>query len=179
MASKIIPSKVLSEKTVYESKYFKVKKLELEFHNKKITKEIVYRLPVVYILALNDKNEIFMVKQYRDALRTVLTEVVAGTLESEEDPLAAAKRELAEETGLSANLWEKLGVIDLAANTYYKAHVFAARGLKMGQANFDSEEFIETIKVPIERIPSMIEKGELVHAPSIAAIYMLLNLNKK
>lgn len=178
MASKIIPSKILSDKVVYESKYFTVKKLELEFHNKKITKEIVYRLPVVYILALNEKNEIYLVKQYRDALRAVSTEVIAGTLDADEDPLLAAQRELAEETGLSANRWEKLGVFDLAANTYYKAHVFIARELKEGRANFDSDEYIETIKVPLNQIPQMIEKGELVHAPSIAAIYMMLNINK-
>lgn len=179
MASKITPSKVLSQETVYESKYFVVKKLELEFHKKKITKEIVYRLPVVYILAVNENNEIYLVKQYRDALRTVSTEVVAGTLDPNEDPLVAARRELFEETGLSASDWEKIGLLDLAANTFNKAHVFVARGLKAGKANFDSDEFIETVKVPINKVPSMIEKGELVHAPSIAAIYMMINSNKK
>lgn len=179
MAIKIIPSKRLSENNVYDSKYFKVKKVEIEFNGKKLTKEIIYRMPVVYILAINEKNELYLVKQYRDALKEVSTEVIAGTLNENEDPLLAAKRELAEETGITANSWDKIGILNLAANMYYKAHIYLARNLSIGEPNFDADEFIETICLPYSKVIEKIENGEINHSPSIAAILLLNNLLNK
>src|ERR1017187_5535555 len=101
-------SKIISQKTVFQSKYFQVDQFNLEIKGNKITKDIISRNPSVFILATNSKHELCLVKQYRDALQIFSLELIAGTAEIEEDIFDAAKRELKEETELSAKKWKKL-----------------------------------------------------------------------
>ena len=63
------------------------------------------------IVPISQNNNLILIKQYRHAVGGDIWEIPAGTLNPDEKPLECAKRELAEETGFSANVWQPLGVI--------------------------------------------------------------------
>ncbi|MHA1871570.1 MAG: NUDIX hydrolase, partial [Promethearchaeota archaeon] len=66
----------------------------------------------VNIIAYNTKNEVLLIRQFRFGSSNVELEIPGGCIEEGEEPLAAAKRELKEETGYEGDDWEFLGVVD-------------------------------------------------------------------
>ena len=172
--------KVISEETAYQSKFFKVVKRKIAIDGREIEKDIVERRPFVLIVPLTENNEVYLVRQYRDALEKFSLEVVAGMLDHEgEDPLDAAKRELREEAGISAATWKKVGEINVSANMKGKAHVFAAKGLTHGETDFDEDEDLETVKMPFQEAVEKIESGEIDVASNIAALLLVNKLNSE
>src|SRR3712207_1800233 len=106
--------KVLSQKNILRANLFDVKQSEILLQNGK--KEIwqdIFLKPVTLILPFTDADEIYMISQYRPLLNGYELEVVAGYVNDGEEPLAAAKRELEEETGLTASHWQTLGTYNL------------------------------------------------------------------
>jgi ADP-ribose pyrophosphatase len=100
----------------------------------------------------------------------------AGLVEEGEKPETAARRELLEETGYSEGEWEILG--SLASSPSLKdnwAYLFLARGVEAtAPPNPDEHELVETLKVPIEDLPSLIRWGEIVSSSGVAAIMLAL-----
>ena len=112
-----------------------------------------------------------MVRQYRFPFRTHLREIPAGKLEPGEDPLEAAKRELAEETGLEAGRWTSLGA--LYATPGYcteRLHLFLAEELRRGEAHPDPGELLDVSYVPIRELLDDIDRGLLQDAKTVAAL---------
>lgn len=121
-------AKILSTKTVYISRYFKVHQRVIERNGRTFTKDFVERNPVVLIVP-HTKEKIYIESQYRDALEGMSLEVVGGTIEEGGDPLETAKRELHEEAGLTGKTWKKIAEWNLSANMQAKIHVFAVTDL--------------------------------------------------
>lgn len=165
--------KLLSQKTIYKSKYFHVDQVEIEIKGKKIIKDIIRRNPSVFILALNEKNELYLVRQYRDALQQFSLEVIAGTTDIHEDPLMAAKRELLEESGLTAEKWKKLTTLNTSANMDSYANIFLAQNLKQGTAHPDIDEELEIVKISLQEAVTKVLNGDIVNSPSAAGILIL------
>ena len=96
----------------YQCKIFDVWEEEVDLPNgKSIKQSWINHNPTVAIVAINDKNELILIKQYRAAVKKNLLEIPAGSLDNlEESPAVCAQRELAEETGFKAktlvNLFE-------------------------------------------------------------------------
>ncbi len=108
---------IISSKPVLSAKLFDVNQLTIQFSNgNTAVHHIVDRHPTVCVLPLTDKYEVYFVKQYRYLLQKVTLELMAGFINEKESPLAAAKRELAEETGIQAIQWEELVTADLSAS---------------------------------------------------------------
>lgn len=127
----------------------------------------------VYIVALNEKQGIALIKQERYTTGIESYEAPAGAIEEGEDPLEAARRELTEETGYIANSWQKLSVTQ-AANGISDAmyHVFLATDLAKATFDAQAEEGITDVKfVSFIEADRMIKCGELSDSPTIAAIY--------
>lgn len=179
MANKINPSKILKSKIVYQSKYFHVDQVDLEINGHKISKDIIRRNPSVFILAITPDDELYMVSQYRDALRTVSLEVIAGTADEKENLFEAAKRELKEETGLKAKKWVKLAILNFSANMTSYAHIFLAEELEQGKVKPDEDENISVVKIPFEEAKAKVLAGEITNSPSVSAILLLDNIRRK
>jgi ADP-ribose pyrophosphatase len=144
------------------------------------TREVVEHAEDVAIVALDDKNNIIMVKQYRKPVEKVLMEIPAGIMEINEEPLLSAKRELKEETGFSADHWEKiLGYFTTPGFTDEYIHVYLARGLTEGELNLDEDEFVETVRLPLEEAGRMITTGEIVDGKSIIGILSAIGQQHK
>jgi len=112
-----------------------------------------------------------MVRQYRKPVEKILLEIPAGTLEENEDPMDCARRELSEETGLTAAHWEPI-------LSYYSApgfsdellHLYMATGLEPGDTHPDQDEFLELVKLPLTEAYRQIFNGTIVDGKSIIGI---------
>ena len=121
---------------------------------KTATREVVRHIGAVCVVALTDDNEVIIERQFRYPFGRILTEIPAGKLDSSsEDPLDAAKRELKEETGYTADSWEYLGVYyPTVAYTDEIIHIYLARGLHSGAQKLDEDEFLQYEKVPLSAL---------------------------
>ena len=77
-------TKYLSDKVVYQAKYFRVKKMELERNGKKFTKEYIERAPSVFIIPYTSSNEIYLEYQYREYLENGCMKQLQGLWKSRE-----------------------------------------------------------------------------------------------
>jgi len=111
------------------------------------TREIIERADAVAILAVDRAGRVVLVRQPREAVRRHLVELPAGVADAGEDPLATAKRELAEETGLHGGRW-RAGPSFFSTPGYSRerVHLFVAEELDEGDPNPDDGEEIEVLR---------------------------------
>ena len=150
------------------------------------------RRDYVVIVASDEEGNYLCVRQFRQGIREVTTEFPAGGIEradgkqygeramtSSEDALAAAKRELSEETGYESEEWTHLITIPSNATIADNlAHIYLARNCKKksGQ-NLDEMEFLNVEKYTAEEIEQMISSGEFKQAMHVMA-WLLTQRNK-
>src|SRR5579872_1996464 len=136
---------ILSTKTVYTSKYFKVIQKVIKRNGNKFTKDFIERNDNVFIIPYTN-DEIYLESQFRDAYGEKLLEVVGGMIEENGNPLETAKRELLEEAGLTAKKWAKIAEWELTANIRAKMHIFAATDLEEKKQQLESDEDVQILK---------------------------------
>ncbi|HLB83077.1 MAG TPA: NUDIX hydrolase [Gemmatimonadales bacterium] len=114
---------------------------------------------------------ILLIRQYRYATGGELWEIPAGTLDPGEDPEACARRELLEETGVTAARLQRLTSIWTTPGfTTEVIHLYLATGLTTGEPSRERDEFIEVVPQPLSRVLELIRDGELRDAKSVVAI---------
>jgi ADP-ribose pyrophosphatase len=114
---------------------------------------------------------ILLIRQYRYATGGPLWEIPAGTLDAGEDPEACARRELLEETGVTARRLERLTSIWTTPGfTNEVIHLYLATGLTTGEPSRERDEFIEVVPQPLSRVLALIRDGEIRDAKTVVAI---------
>ncbi|WP_234553421.1 NUDIX domain-containing protein [Thermus caliditerrae] len=121
--------------------------------------EIVEHKPAVAVIAVQDGKMLF-VRQHRPAVGLTPLEIPAGLIEPGEDPLEAARRELAEETGLSGDLTPLFSYYVSPGFTDEKTYVYLAENLKEAPADPDEDEAIEVVWLEPEKALELHRKGE-------------------
>ncbi len=130
----------------------------------------------ISVIPITPEGEVVMVRQYRHGVREILLEIPGGLMDPQDpDPETAAKRELQEETGYTSDAVTLIGSLypqpAVQSNRY---HIFLAENaLKTSETNFDEGEDLETVLVPLKKIPGMIRSGEIRHAMVVTAFYYL------
>ncbi|GLI26033.1 ADP-ribose pyrophosphatase [Agromyces rhizosphaerae] len=168
------PWRTLESRVAYENRWIRVREDQVEGpHGRGIYGVVEMRHPAVFVVALDADERVCLVSLARYPTGTWSWEVPAGGTDGEA-PLVAAQRELAEETGLAAGEWVRLGGMD-ALNGIADApeHVFLARSLEeTGDAGAtQAEEGIAEVRwVPFGEALSMIAAGEIRDGESIAAL---------
>ncbi len=124
---------------------------------------------------IKDDGKIIVLRQYRFAVSRRILEFPAGTLESNEDPLLAIKRELKEESGFKANQWDYLGLL-LPCPGYSdeEIHLYLARDLELlnNKPKGDDDEDIEVLEMTKSDLDQCIANGnEALDGKSISAWY--------
>ena len=123
-------------------------------NGKTAPRETVRHVGAVAIVPLLDDGRVIVERQYRYPLGKVITEIPAGKLNYKgENPMDAAMRELAEETGYTADEWIWLGeYYPAAAYTDEVIDMYLAKGLHKGERHLDEDEFLNVMAVPLEKL---------------------------
>jgi ADP-ribose pyrophosphatase len=179
------PAKVVSSELAYEVPLFKVYTDQVieKGANKPVRRDMIRHNGSVVILAVDDSKKdplIVIERQYRHAAGQFLYEVPAGKVDAGEDRLAAAKRELIEETGLRAKKWTEL-------TRYFASpgflgewmQVYLAEGLTAGEAKPEEDERIEIFQVRLSEMLRLIEAGEIRDGKTLVSVMLYARLRKK
>lgn len=125
----------------------------------------------VGVLPLHEDGSVTLIRQLRPALDAVLLELPAGRLHPGEDPAVCALRELAEETGISAETLEPLGIFHPSPGFLDEViHLFLAKGLSQGEPDPEQYEEIEPVRLPIREALRMAKDGRISDGKTIAAL---------
>ncbi|MGH1486327.1 MAG: NUDIX domain-containing protein [Cellvibrionaceae bacterium] len=132
---------------------------------------IHFKNHAVGILPIDDKQGTWLVKQTRYPLDCETWEIPEGGSPLGEDPLANAKRELLEETGLAAEHWETWLELQLSNSVSDEvATIFLAKELTQGEMQLEDTEDIVVRYLPLKEAIAMVYSGEIVDAMSVAAL---------
>jgi ADP-ribose pyrophosphatase len=140
------------------------------------TCEIVSHPGGAVVVPLLDNGDVILVRQYRYPLKKFIVELPAGKLEPNEDPLSAAQRELQEETGYTADKYEKLTTMFSTPGFCSEVlHIYLATGLKKSEygQNLDEGEQSLTVEYhPLSAVVEMIVHGEIGDSKTVAGILL-------
>jgi ADP-ribose pyrophosphatase len=168
------PWKTLSSETAFENPYFKIRRDKvIRPTGEEGTYDVLETPGAVFIIALDDEGKFPLIGQFRYPTGVYSLEIPAGGRDKDsKDPLSDARRELQEETGLTAREWHEVGRC-FAFNGISNEEMvtFVARDLKQtGLAEHEEEGILEVKKVNFEEAFHMIRSGEINDAQCIAAI---------
>lgn len=133
-----------------------------------------FKNTAIGIVPIDDAGNTWLVGQWRYTLNEYAWEIPMGGQPSSCDPLAGAKRELREETGLTAASWTELMRLHTSNSiTDECGIVYIARGLKQGDTQFDDTEVLSLRKLPLREAVRLAVNGDITDAISVAALLKL------
>jgi 8-oxo-dGTP pyrophosphatase MutT (NUDIX family) len=128
----------------------------------------------VGVVAIDDQDRVALVGQHRYAFDAYYWEIPEGGSPLDEDSLEGAKRELLEETGLTARTWREIGRWELSNSVSDEAATaYLATDLVEGEANPDPGEQLEFRWLPFDEVVAMIERGEITDALTVLPMQAL------
>ena len=177
----------LEEKTIRSTEIFDGVVVHLYKDNvllpngKTAVREYVKHVGAVCVLPLTDEGEIVLERQFRYPFGRVLVEIPAGKLDSaDEDPAAAALRELKEETGLVPRELIPLGdYFGSPAIVGEHIRMYLARGLEKSEQKLDEDEFLEVFTVPFDEVLEKVLAGEIPDGKTQVAVLKVYHILKK
>jgi len=166
--------KTVSEEHIYKGKIISVDLVTVTLPDgRQATRDIVRHPGASVVVPLNEKGEVYMVRQFRKPLDAETLEIPAGKLDPGEDPYICAERELKEETGLRAKEIKHLVSIHSTPGFSNEVlHMYSATGLSEGESCADEDEFISTERYPVADLIDMILNGKITDAKSIIGILL-------
>ena len=165
----------LSSQPIFDGDVLHIFKDTVRLPNGKTApREVARHIGASAVLPVDDRGNVLLVRQYRAPIDRVTLEIPAGKLDFKgEDRLEAAKRELREETGASAEKWTHL--TDLLSSVGFCDEcisVFLAESLSYGDADPDDDEFLNLVRIPFAEALDMVMHNQLRDAKTIASLLM-------
>jgi 8-oxo-dGTP pyrophosphatase MutT (NUDIX family) len=169
-----MPTKVNNRTTLHRGRVFKLVRENVTLANGVTVDLDMIRHPgASAMIPMADKNTVILIKQYRHAVGEFIWEIPAGTLDPGETPFECAKRELIEETGFSANVWQKMGEITpVPGYSDERIHIFLAASLVRAKQNLDRDEMLNVHSVSVDDAIEMIHQGKIQDGKTIAGLFM-------
>jgi ADP-ribose pyrophosphatase len=170
--------KVISSETSFRGPVFSVVTDQVEEPgNVRARRDVVRHSGSIVVLPVDDSgrtSRVLLERQYRYAAGQRLWELPAGRIDPGENPLAAAKRELLEETGYTAAKWQRALFFYVSPGFLDESMaIYLARGLKRGQAQPEEDERIAVRFFPLAQAVRMAMMGKIVDAKTIAGLLWL------
>ena len=168
--------------SIYNGHVINLEKWDVTLPNgKPAMREVAIHKGASAIVPVDDEGYVYLVRQFRTPLQRVLTEVPAGKLDSAgEDHLVAAKRELHEETGFTAKKWTHL--VDLATTPGFCTEtisLYLAEGLTRGETDFDDDEFLAPVDIPLAVLADEVMAGRIPDAKTQLAVMRVAELLRR
>lgn len=183
-ARRIRSARVLSSRQVYRGPAFWVTTdIVLEPSGVRARRDIVRHTGSVVVLLVDERRSeprVLLERQYRHAAEQYLWELPAGRIDEGENELAAAKRELLEETGYTAKRWKR--VLHLFASPGFVAEpmsVFLATDVVAGTAQPEDDEVIFKRFFPLSTAIRMVMKGRIRDAKTICSVLWLAQKSQR
>lgn len=173
MANRRNPWQTKSSRQIYENAWIRVDEDQVVNPAGKpgIYGKIHFKSHACAILPIDEQGNTWLVGQYRYALDRYSWEIPMGGVPVDEDLISGAKRELKEETGLTAASWETiLGSFISNSVTDQYGVVYLATDLTEGEPDFEDTEDISIKKLPFTEALRMVTDGEITDLLSIAGI---------
>lgn len=173
-AANLIIPEVLNSEVLYETRLFQLKR---NVYRKKMERIFINHPGAVTIIATTKENQLILIRQFRAPANTWLWEIPAGTLETNEDPMNCALRELEEETGFDSDHWSSLFEVYLAPGySNERIHFFRAREVYPVEnaRRGDDDEEIYYLLVDAEQAQVMMKRREIQDAKTIIALQFWL-----
>jgi ADP-ribose pyrophosphatase len=161
--------RVIERETVAKGRIVSFDKLKVEFSDGRHSERDVVRHPGgCVIIPMDGDNNIYLVKQFRVAFEKEILELPAGKLDAGEDPMECAKRELKEETGITAGAVSYITSIFPSPGFCNEViHIFYAKDLKAGNASPDEGEYVQLVKMPLGELLRMVWDGRVNDAKTV------------
>jgi len=172
----INPWKLLGSKIQYDNPWIRVEEDSVINPSgaQGIYGRVHFKNVAVGIIPIDEEGNTWLVGQYRYPLNDYSWEIPEGGCPSGESELDAAKRELKEETGLTAKKWEKLLRIHTSNSVSdERGIVFVAKDLTLGKTQFEDTEDLKIKKLPLEEAFQMVLDGKITDSISMAALLKL------
>jgi len=166
------PWQRVSSRDVYDNPWVSVREDEVVRPDGRpgIYGVVHFKNVAVGVLAVED-GEVYLVGQYRYTLGCYSWEIPEGGCPEGEEHLAAARRELEEETGLRARDWERMGEAHLSNSVSDELAVwFLATGLTQGEQSPEGTERLRVRRVSLSEAYRMVDEGEITDAISLLAL---------
>ena len=143
-----------------------------------IKRDVILHPGAVVILPVIDAAHVCLLRNHRWVVGETLWELPAGTLEPGEELEHAARRELAEETGYTADRWRSMGYLYASPGVLdEKLHLFVAEGLTAGESRPEADEELEAVTVPLADAVRMCLAGEIKDAKTVTALLLWERMN--
>ena len=170
-----IMEKTVDTRRVFDGLILHIDHVENRLPNGQLAaREIARHVGASAVVPVDGEGNVWLVKQFRAPIDQILLEVPAGKLDFKgEDRLLAAKRELREETGLTAQSWTHLGdIITTPGFSDELISLYLARELSAGESHPDDDEFLNVVRVPLGELVDMVRRGEVPDAKTICAVML-------
>jgi ADP-ribose pyrophosphatase len=159
-------------RSVFTGRVLKLNLEQVRLPNGQVAElEIAHHPGGAAVVAVDAEGRVCLLRQFRHAAGGWLTELPAGKLDGGEPPLECARRELAEEAGVSARRWEKLGEFFSSPGVLTEViHLFLARDLEPADASPEDHEVLEATWVPLQDAIDLAASGRLQDAKSVIGL---------
>jgi ADP-ribose diphosphatase len=168
---------ILSVRTAARSRLFHIESVQLKFSNgnRREFERIAAgpRPGTALVVAMPDSATVLLVREYAVGLDRFELSLPMGRIEPGESALAAANRELMEETGFRAASLRPLHTLTLAPGIFgYQAEIILATELTPCALDGDEPEPLELVYWPISRLDQIANTGEISEARTLSALFL-------
>jgi ADP-ribose pyrophosphatase len=164
-------------RSIYKGKVLRLNIERVRLPNGSLAElEVAHHPGGAVVVALDADGRVCLLRQYRHAAGGWITELPAGKIDHHEPPLACAKRELAEEAGVSARYWKRLGQFFSSPGVFTEViHVFLARGLSPCDSLPETHEVLEARWIPMAKAVALATSGRLPDAKTTIGLVWARN----
>jgi len=168
---KTMYEKTVKSEMVYRGRILDIEMIDIELPDGRTSKREVVRHGVaVAVIARRRDGQFVFIRQFRKAIDRICFEVMAGNVDPAEEPAAAARRELKEETGYEAetlrflsSIYPSVGYCD------ERIDIFFAEVHEAGKTDFDHDENIETVLLSEEKLNTMVRERKIQDSKTLSA----------
>jgi ADP-ribose pyrophosphatase len=164
-----------NHKTVFSGLVIHIEQMDVEIGGRgSHTYQIIRHPGGAAVLPVHEDGTVSLIRQLRPAVDEIIIEIPAGRRAPGEDPQECARRELQEETGLTATSIISLGTVYSSPGVFDEIiYLYAATGLTLGAAQPEDDEEIELIRLPLNEVMEMVADGRISDGKTMAALLRL------